>query len=97
MAEKFKVCCDDALYIGGLPFKKSKVSACCDLEFSIPEDVYVHILDEHSVLYAKKAKIGTEPHPFIELCEAAYYIDGAWILGIDQKQNRYFTPVFTNE
>lgn len=96
MAEKFRICSEDKLCIGDVTLEKKELSPLCELEKTIPKDAYVCQIDENARLFAVKSEIGKEPHPFILMCEAARYVNGAWIVGIDIKQNRYFTPLFTN-
>ena len=97
MAEKIKICCEDKIYIKGVCFEKNKTAPECEFEKSITEEAYVSIIDCDAKLFAVKSEIGKEAHPFITMCEAARYIDDVWVVGVDIKQNRYFTPVFTNE
>lgn len=96
MAEKIKICCENKIYVNGIAFEKNKTECVCKLEELITDEAYINIPDSTSKLFAVKSEIGKEAHPFISMCEAARYIDGVWIVGIDVKQNRYFTPVFTN-
>lgn len=81
------------MLICGLDFLPYNGLAECDLERDLPENVLIHPLSD-GALFAVKAQIGKEPHPLICFFEAATYKDGAWIVGIDRLQNRYFTPVF---
>ena len=97
MAEKIKICCVDKIYVKGICFEKNKTAPECEIEKLIPDMAYVNVVDCDAKLFAVKSVIGKEPHPFITMCEAARYRDGTWIVGIDVRQNRYFTPVFTNE
>jgi len=96
MAEIIRICCEDKLCIGDVTLEKKEFLPLCELEKLIPKDAYVCQIDENTRLFAVKSEIGKEPHPFILMCEAARYVSGVWIVGIDIKQNRYFTPIFTN-
>ncbi|MBQ7039111.1 MAG: hypothetical protein IJN39_00925 [Clostridia bacterium] len=97
MTEKIRICCDNKLYIKGLAFEQTAFEPLCELEKLIPEDAYSYRVDNGARLFAVPARIGKDRHPFPLLCEAARYIDGAWIVGTDTEKNRYFTPIFTND
>ena len=96
MTEKIKICCDESFCLNGIIFKKKEFAALCDMEMKIPDGAYVAEAGEDIKIFAVKSEIGSEEHPFILMCEAARYIDGVWIVGIDEKQDKYFTPIFTN-
>lgn len=96
MTEKIRICCEDKLYVYGLEFEKREFLPACELENMIPKNAYMCQFDKNTRLFAMKSQIGKERHPFILMCEAARYVNGVWIVGIDTEQNRYFTPLFTN-
>lgn len=93
MSEKIKVCSNDELNIKGYVFRKEKLPPVCPLEQKIPENAYCCPIDGAN-LYAIPSEIGISPHPLLYFFEAAIYTEGAWVVGIDTKQNRYFTPIF---
>lgn len=95
MGSRIAVCSTNRLKIGGVLFEQADWQPRCGLEQAISKEAYVCEVEDGR-LFAIKCAIGKEPHPFLPLFEAARYMDGAWIVGIDEKQNRYFTPLFTN-
>ena len=65
----------------------------CGLEDFLPENCLYYPFADGG-LYAVQSKIGTEPHPLLYFSEAAVFLDGFWVVGIDVLKNEYFTPLF---
>lgn len=93
MACRMAVCGPDEILVSGVVFKKEDFQSKCALEEYIPKTAYVREVSGGRI-FAVPCRIGKDGHPFPALCEAARFSDGAWIVGIDEEQNRYFTPIF---
>lgn len=93
MASRMAVCGPDEILVSGIVFKKEDFEPKCTLEEVIPKTAFVREVSGGK-LFAVPCRIGKDEHPFPALCEAARFSDGAWIVGIDEEQNRYFTPIF---
>ncbi|MBR4030596.1 MAG: hypothetical protein IKJ06_04290 [Clostridia bacterium] len=94
MSEQFKICKSEQIVISGLRFDSWNGEIKCGLEKFIPKDALFCETDGAHIFF-KESCIGSDPHPFPYLCEAARYLEGGWIVGIDYVKNQYFTPLFT--
>ena len=93
---EFKICKSENLVLYGYEFLKWDRNVKCSLEQKLPEDVLCCDLGD-GALYYKESEIGKDAHPFILFCEAARYVKGGWIVGIDRQKDCYFTPLFTSD
>ncbi len=94
MSSRIAVCETEDINVHGIHFKKTPFTPQCALEEEMNTSAcWCEI--EGGKLFAVRSPIGKAEHPFPAFCEAARYIDGVWIVGIDEQQNRYFTPLFT--